>query len=158
GGAERRRGERGERQRPEKGPSQLADERRGRVHAGAEKGGVSERKVARIAGEQVPRRGEHDRVREEVQERFVERRQARERHGAEQHDAGCNSEPHQNFAGRKRSRPISSENETRGAQVGAVSAIVRASLTPMATPATSGPSARPRPPIITAANTTPIHA
>ena len=51
-----------------------------------------------------------------------------------------------------------SENETSGAHVGAVTAIVTASLTPMRNPARSGPIALPRPPIITAANTTPIHA
>ena len=53
---------------------------------------------------------------------------------------------------------MSSENETSGAHDGDVSAIVTDSLTPMTMPATSGPSGRPSPPIITAAKTTPIHA
>src|SRR5437868_6945599 len=51
-----------------------------------------------------------------------------------------------------------SENETSGAQEGAVSAIVIASLTPMTMPAMSGPSALPRPPSITTAKTTPAQA
>ena len=50
---------------------------------------------------------------------------------------------------------INSENDTSGAHDGAVTAIVSASLTPMMTPATNGPSGRPMPPIITTANTTP---
>ncbi len=56
------------------------------------------------------------------------------------------------------SSAISSVNDTIGAHDGAVMAIVKASLTPITTPATSGPSALPRPPIITAAKTTPIQA
>ena len=53
---------------------------------------------------------------------------------------------------------MSSVNETIGAHDGAVTAIVTASLTPISAPASSGASARPRPPSITAAKTTPIHA
>ena len=49
-------------------------------------------------------------------------------------------------------------NETIGAHDGAVTAIVTASLTPISVPAISGAIARPRPPSITAANTTPIQA
>jgi hypothetical protein len=54
--------------------------------------------------------------------------------------------------------PISSENETIGAHEGDATAMVTASLTPMITPATSGPSALPSPPSMTAANTTPTQA
>ncbi len=60
--------------------------------------------------------------------------------------------------GRSSSITISSEKETIGAHDGAVTAIVTASLTPISAPATSGPSALPRPPSITAANTTPTQA
>ena len=60
--------------------------------------------------------------------------------------------------GRSSSSAISSENDTSGAHDGEVNAIVIASLTPMTMPATSGPSALPSPPSITAANTTPTQA
>ena len=53
---------------------------------------------------------------------------------------------------------MSSVNDTSGAHDGAVTAIVTASLTPITMPASSGASARPRPPSITAANTTPTQA
>ncbi len=49
-------------------------------------------------------------------------------------------------------------NDTSGAQDGAVTVIVIASLTPMTMPAISGASARARPPSITAAKTTPTQA
>ena len=49
-------------------------------------------------------------------------------------------------------------NDTIGAHDGDANAIVTASLTPIRMPAASGPSAEPRPPSITAANTTPTHA
>src|SRR5690606_34297265 len=62
------------------------------------------------------------------------------------------------FAGRNSSMTISSENDTMGAHEGDATAMVMASLTPMITPATSGPSALPSPPSITAANTTPTQA
>ena len=62
------------------------------------------------------------------------------------------------FPGRSSRITISSVNETIGAHDGAVTAIVTASLTPITMPATSGPSALPRPPSITAAKTTPIQA
>jgi hypothetical protein len=54
--------------------------------------------------------------------------------------------------------PMSSENDTMGAHDGDATAMVTASLTPMMTPATSGPMALPNPPSMTAANTTPTHA
>ena len=67
-------------------------------------------------------------------------------------------ESHAAFPGRSTRMKISNVNETIGAHDGAVTAIVIASLTPITVPATNGPSALPRPPSITAANTTPIHA
>jgi len=48
--------------------------------------------------------------------------------------------------------------ETNGAHAGAVTAMVAASDMPMTMPATSGPIGLPKPPIITAENTTPIQA
>ena len=48
--------------------------------------------------------------------------------------------------------------DTSGAHEGEVTAMVTASLTPIRMPATSGPSALPSPPSITAANTTPTQA
>ena len=53
---------------------------------------------------------------------------------------------------------ISSEKDTMGAHDGDATAMVIASLTPITTPATNGPSALPSPPSITAANTTPTQA
>src|SRR5690242_21178014 len=52
----------------------------------------------------------------------------------------------QDRPGRNSSSAISSVNDTIGAHDGEANAIVRASLTPMTTPAASGPSAEPRPP------------
>src|SRR2546423_8162525 len=97
---------------------------------------------------------------DEIQERFVERGQAEEGHRAEEQQRCGKSDPGvlQNFSGRSSSAAIRSANETSGAQAGEVSAMVRPSLTPIATPATSGPRGLPRPQIITTANTTPIHA
>src|SRR3546814_15190910 len=62
------------------------------------------------------------------------------------------------FPGRNSSITISSEKPTMGAHEGAATAMVMASLTPMMMPATSGPSAMPRPPSMTAAKTTPTQA
>ena len=95
----------------------------------------------------------------EVQERLVERRQPEEGNDPKHQRAGCESARcSSNFSGRRSRAPIRSENETSGAQAGAVSAMVRPSLTPITMPATSGPSGLPRPPIITTANTTPTQA
>ncbi len=60
--------------------------------------------------------------------------------------------------GRNKRIAISSANDTSGAHEGAVTAMVSASLTPITMPASSGASARPSPPSITAAKTTPIQA
>src|SRR3954470_21452268 len=122
---------------------------------------MAEREVARVAGKQVPRRGEHDPVEDEVEKRLIERRQAHEGHRREsradpQEDGNRLHEA--NRFGRMRSSAMSSVNDTSGAHAGAISAMVSASLTPMMMPAKSGPSGLPRPPIMTAANTTPIQA
>src|SRR5438094_1831797 len=97
---------------------------------------------------------------QQIKERLVERRQSQKRddgeHHGEEQEAGRDA--HQNLAGRRRMMAMSSVNETSGAQVGAVTAMVSASLTPIRSPASSGPSALPRPPIMTPAKTTPIHA
>ena len=53
---------------------------------------------------------------------------------------------------------MSKVKETRGAQVGAVKAIVKDSLKPMNKPASKGTQADPNRPIITVANTTPTQA
>ena len=53
---------------------------------------------------------------------------------------------------------MSKVNDTSGAQVGAVSAMVSASLRPMNKPASNGTQAEARRPIITVANTTPTQA
>ena len=143
-------------QRPQERPVELAGEHRGRVDAGAEEPGVAEGEIARVPAQDVPRGGEDHPVEDEVEERFVERRQAEKRHCAEG-DAG-GDELHQNFSGRASRAAISRENETSGAQAGAATAMVRPSLTPITTPATSGPSGLPRPPIITTAKTTPTQA
>src|SRR5436190_12223231 len=99
-------------------------------------------------------------MQQQVEERLVERGQPEKWH-PRQDDGECDeagSHPHQNLAGRSRMMAMSSVNDTSGAQVGAVTAMVSASLTPMRTPASSGPIALPRPPIITPANTTPLQA
>src|SRR5450631_3564053 len=97
----------------------------------------------------------------QVQQRVVERRQAELRNECQQARRGDDDQRralHEPFPGRSTRMKISSVNDTIGAHDGAVTAIVIASLTPISVPAISGPSARPRPPSITAANTTPIHA
>ena len=72
-------------------------------------------------------------MQQQVQERLVERRQSQERNEPEdegEHGKSGGS-AHQNLAGRKRMIAMRSENDTSGAQVGAVTAMVSASLTPM---------------------------
>ena len=61
------------------------------------------------------------------------------------------------FAGTYKQHDDQEREGHEGAHDGAVIAMVTDSLTPMTMPAMSGPSARPNPPSITAANTTPIH-
>ena len=61
-------------------------------------------------------------------------------------------------SGRSTSTRISKVNDTSGAQVGAMTAMVRDSLTPITSPAARTPSGLPSPPRITTAKTTPIHA
>ena len=99
---------------------------------------------------------------DEIQERLVERGQTQKRY-RQQHRAGDDQRADQpvrttHVRGGQAAPGSSSENDTSGAQDGAVIAIVSASATPMTMPATSGPSALPSPPIITAAKTTPIQA
>ena len=53
---------------------------------------------------------------------------------------------------------MSSAKDTSGAQDGSATAIVSDSLIPMPMPATRGPRGLPRPPRMTTAKTTPIHA
>ena len=157
---EQHRQRRGKGQRPHQRPAELAAEHRRRVDPGAEERGVAEGEVAGVAAEDVPRRGKDDRVQQQVEERFVEGRQSQEwnRSQCQAEKGEAAGGAHQNLAGRKRMIAIKSENDTSGAHVGAVTAIVSASLTPMRIPAASGPMALPSPPIMTAANTTPIHA
>src|SRR5436305_5559038 len=110
---------------------------------------MTEREVARVAAQDVPRSREHHGVEQQIEKCLVERWQPEEwhdrEHCGEKHEAG--GAAHQNFAGRKRMIAMSNVNDTSGAQVGAVTAIVTASVTPISTPARSGPSALPRPPI-----------
>ena len=56
-------------------------------HAHAEEGAVAEREVAGVARQDVPRGGEHDPVRHQVEEGLVEGRQLEQRQ-AGQHRAG----------------------------------------------------------------------
>src|SRR5690606_3331158 len=104
---------------------------------------------------------ERDPVQDQVQQRFVEGRQPEPGH-RRQARAGREDEPegalHATLPGRASSTSISSEKDTSGAHEGAVTAMVTASVTPMMQPAMSGPSGRPRPASMTAANTTPIQA
>ncbi len=99
----------------------------------------------------------------QVEQRVVEGRQAQLRHEGQRHARGEDDAGGVRFIslscpGLKSRITISSVNETIGAHDGAVTAMVTASLTPITMPATSGPSALPSPPSITAANTTPTHA
>jgi len=151
---------RGDRQRPQERHLVVRRERGRRIDARAEERAVSEREVARVAGQDVPRRGEHDPVEDEIEEGLVERRQAGERHHGQRRrdDHERDDCPDHVFPGRRSKSRISSVNETTGAHAGAVTAIVIASLTPITMPAASGPSARPGPPIMTTAKITPIHA
>ena len=80
-GAERDSQQRGDQRRewkcPEKRHGIARGDKRRRIHAGAEKSAVSERKIARVAGQDVPRRRENDPVQHEIKERFIERREAK---------------------------------------------------------------------------------
>jgi hypothetical protein len=60
------------------------------------------------------------------------------------------------FPGRSNNTAINNEKDTKGAQAGAVMAMVVASDKPITMPAISGPKGLPKPPIMTAENTTPI--
>src|SRR5664279_3471496 len=112
---------------------------------------------------------EHDPVQHQVEQRIVEGGQAEPRQEGEQHASAEDQERralHESLArrihaarpGRSTRMTMSSVNETIGAHDGAVTAIVIASLTPITVPAMRGARARPRPPSITAAKTTPIQA
>ena len=152
---------RGHRQRPQKRPLVFGQQRAGGVDAGAEEGAVAEGKVAGVARQDVPRRGQHDPQEDQVQQRVVEGRQAERGHEGQRHACAQDGQRcalHAARPGRNKRIAINSVNDTSGAQDGAVTAIVTASLTPITTPAISGASARPRPPSMTAAKTTPIQA
>ncbi len=159
---QQRGGERGGGECPQERHVVAAGEQGGRVDPGAVECAVAEREVTGIPRKDVPRRGEHDPVEDEVEERLVERRRMEEGHRREREsgadDRGESPVRFQDRSGRRRSSAISSVNETIGAHDGEANAIVTASLTPITTPAASGPSAEPSPPSITAANTTPTHA
>src|SRR5262249_34201624 len=143
--AERRRDQPGHRQRRQERHAGAGGQRGRRVHPGAEEGAVAEAEVAGEAAQDRPARGEGDPGEDEGEERLVECRQperGEERQGeaadGERRDGRPTPHAHTR-SGRNSRTTIRSVKETSGAQVGAVSAIVTASLTPITTPATSGP-------------------
>ena len=82
--AEQRRGGRCQRQGPEKRHAEVRRQACRRVHADAEECAVAERKVTRVARQDVPRQRQDRPVAHEVEERFVKRRDAEPRHAGEQ--------------------------------------------------------------------------
>ena len=166
------RGHRGShRQRGQERPIELAASTRGGVDAGAEERAVAEREVARVARQDVPRGGQHapsaapgtGSTRRTPAGRSsgtqAERSAAPPRMATMTSRRFIDAAPGSRPPGRSNSSAISSVNDTIGAHDGAVTAIVNASLTPITTPATSGPqrAARGRP-SSPRAKTTPIQA
>jgi hypothetical protein len=86
-GAERNRQhdrhQRSRRQRPQERHVEPRSQRGRRVHSRAEECAVAKREVAGVTRQDVPRRGEHDPVEDQVAERLVEERQAEHGHGRE---------------------------------------------------------------------------
>src|SRR5690554_4438262 len=97
---------------------------------------------------------------DQIQHRLIKSRQPQIGHDGQQHAAKQDDKKRtthdQALPGRTSNTSISRENDTRGAKEGDATAMVTASETPMMQPAISGPNGRPRPPSMTAANTTPI--
>lgn len=161
-GAQQRGDEPGRRQSPQEGDAECGREGGRRVDARAEERGVAEAEVAGVPAEDVPARGQRYPEADQVQERLVEGRELQRRHQG-QRGRGRQDEAERgrereaaHSSGRSSKIRIRSVNETSGAQPGAVTAIVTASLAAMKTEAASRPKALPSRPMITAAKTTPI--
>src|SRR5690606_10866794 len=159
-GAEQRGKQARQRKRPQEGHVELAGKRSRGVHAYAVERAMAKRKIARVARQYVPGSGQRHPMEDQVQHRCVQGRQAQRGHDG-QPDPGQQNDKRgaahdQALPGRTSSTSMSSENDTSGAHEGDATAMVTASETPMMQPAISGPMGRPRPPSMTAANTTPI--
>src|SRR5439155_14403106 len=134
--AEDRGDQAGDGKRPEERDARLGGERRRRVDARAEEGGVPEAEVTGVATQDVPARGQRYPEEHEVEERLVEGGHL-ERGDEGEHDTGKEDPERAARAervhrrGRKRRMKISSVNDTRGAQPGDVTAMVKASLAAM---------------------------
>ena len=161
---EQGRQESGDRQRPKERHLMPRHQHGRRVHADAEKSAVAERQVTGKAAEDRPRGRERDPEEHQVEERLDECRRIEQRHCGERRRGRKESRdrallrPAQSCPRRRTSTATSREKETSGAQVGSVTAMVSASLTPIPMPARRTPTGLPIPPRITTAKMIPIQA